>query len=170
MMRTAMQGAGLPANRSMDAAMQAYELRPSIEADNDAIAEVWHTSASLPGVGPPVIPSLAELRERVDREFATGWRVTLAVSDSGLLGFVAIKVHQAVLDQLFVRPASLGLGIGRALLQDAMAAMPNGFTLFTRSTNARARRFYESAGLVFLRAQAHPRTGDPVIYYGWNGR
>ena len=149
---------------------QAHELRPSTESDYDAIAEVWHSSASLPGVGPPTMPTLGELRKWVDLEFAAGWSVTVGVRDGNVVGFVAIKRSQAVLDQLFVRPGSIGNGLGRALLSEAMAAMPNGFTLFTRSANTRASRFYEKAGLVFLRHDVHPRTGDPVAYYGWNIR
>lgn len=146
---------------------QAYKLRPSIEADRDAIAEVWHSSASLPGVGPPAMPTLDELRERVDVEFTAGWDVTVAARGSDLIGFVAIKPREAVLDQLFVRPESIGGGIGRALLAHAMATRPSGFTLHTRSTNERARRFYEKAGLILLRHAAHPRSSDPVTYYGW---
>jgi len=75
----------------MEIKTQAIDLRPAIEADRDAIAEIWHESASLPGVGPPVIPSLAELRERVDREFNAGWQVTVAVRDDRIVGFLAIK-------------------------------------------------------------------------------
>lgn len=149
---------------------QAYQLRPAIEADHDAIAEIWHSSASLPGVGPLIMPAEAELRERVTAEFAGGWNVTVAVREGELLGFLAIEPHEAVLAELFVRPISIGSGVGRALLAHAMAAMPQGFTLITRSTNLRARDFYERAGLVALRDDKHPRTGDPVICYGWNIR
>ena len=144
-----------------------HELRPAIEADNDQIADVWHSSASLPGVGPPVMPALGELRERVDAELAAGWNVTVAVRDGRIAGFVAIRTGDAVLDQLFVRPDARGAGIGGALLAHAKTAMPNGFSLFTRAGNASARRFYEKAGLVPLREDLHPRVGDPIVYYGW---
>ena len=150
--------------------MRACGLRPAIEADRDAIAEIWHESASLLGVGPPVMPTAGQLRERVDREFAAGWQVTVAVHDERIVGFLAIKPAEAVLAELFVRPEAIGSGIGRALLARAIEAMPAGFTLFTRSANARARRFYERAGLTFLRDDVHPRAGDPITYYGWNVR
>ncbi len=52
--------------------MHAHQLRPSTRTDHDAIAEVWHGSASLEGVGPPTMPTLNELRARVDLEFAAG--------------------------------------------------------------------------------------------------
>jgi hypothetical protein len=32
----------------------------------------------------------------------------------------------------------------------------------------RARRFYEKAGLIYLREDTHPRDGDPIVHYGWN--
>ena len=145
-----------------------YELRPSTEADHDAIARVWHSSASLPSVGPANMPTEAELRQRVDAEFAAGRNVTVAVRDNEIVGFVAIKPKEAVLAELFVHPNALGIGIGQALLAHAMGAMPGGFTLFTRPSNVKARRFYERAGLIALRDGVHPRSGDPIIYYGWN--
>lgn len=144
-----------------------FALRPSTEADYDTIAEIWHSSASLPGVGPPMMPTEADLRKRLEAEFAAGWQVTLAVRGDEIVGFLAIRLAEAVLAELFVRPGSLGGGIGQALLAQAIDAMPGGFTLFTRSGNLRARRFYEKAGLAVLREAIHPRFGDPIVYYEW---
>ncbi|WP_027169601.1 N-acetyltransferase [Mesorhizobium sp. WSM3224] len=144
-----------------------FIIRPASAADHGQIAEVWHSSASLPTVGPPTMPTLEDLRRRVDIEFSAGWDVTVAARNSEIIGFVAVTPPEAVLSELFVRPDSLGAGIGRALLQHAMLAMPSGFTLFTRSGNIKARRFYEKAGLTFLRDDLHPRNRDPVTHYGW---
>jgi putative acetyltransferase len=145
-----------------------HELRPANETDHDAIAKVWHSSANLPGVGPAVMPTKADLRQRIDVEIAAGWIVTVAVRDDEIVGFLAIKPKEAVLAELFVRPDSLRGGIGRTLLAHAASAMPGGFTLHTRSSNMKARRFYEQTGLIALREGIHPRSGDPIIYYGWN--
>jgi putative acetyltransferase len=152
----------------MNLEIGAYKLRPSLEADRDAIAGIWHSSASLPTVGPAAMPSLAQLRERVDVEFHRGWVVTVATHGSDIAGFLAIKPRESVLDQIFVRPESIGAGIGQALLAHAKAAMSRGFSLHTRSANMRARRFYEKAGLIYLREDTHPRDGDPIVHYGWN--
>lgn len=146
------------------------ELRPSIETDHDAIAKVWHSSASLPDVGPAVMPTEGELRRRVDLELAAGWEVTVATQNGDIVGFVAIMRKEAVLAELFVQPGFLGAGIGRLLLAHAIASMPQGFTLYTRAANERARQFYEKAGLVELGAGTHPRSGDAIVYYGWNAR
>lgn len=145
------------------------ELRPATKADHDAIADIWHSGASLEGVGPPTMPTQNELRQRVDLESA-GWTVTVAVRGDEVIGFAAIKPREAVLAELFVRPGSIGGGVGQALLAHCKTAMREGFTLYTRSANMRARRFYEKAGLIFLRDDVHPRTGDPVTHYGWKVR
>ena len=143
------------------------ELRPARDVDYDAVAEVWHMSASLPDVGPAVMPSEQELRRRIDAELGAGWRVTLATDNDAVVGFVATRPSDAVLCELFVHPGYTGAGVGRALLQHAMTTMPEGFSLFTRSANTRARRFYERAGLVRSHEDVHPRTGDPVTFYAW---
>jgi ribosomal protein S18 acetylase RimI-like enzyme len=143
-------------------------LRPLRDADREAVAAVWHESAGLPGVGPPVMPAAAELRRRLDEGLSEGWAITVAAQGPEVVGFVAVRPREAILQELFVRPGLIGAGIGRALLEHAMSAMPEGFTLYTRSANARGRRFYERAGLVFLRTGTHPRTGDPIACYGWH--
>ena len=116
------------------------------------------------------MPTEQELRRRLDVEFAAGWSVTVAICKSEIIGFVASRLKEAVLAELFVRPGSIGSGVGRALLAEAMKAMPGGFTLYTRSANPTARRFYGKAGLTAVRNGVHPRTGDPITYYGWNQR
>lgn len=144
-----------------------YSLRATTTSDWDDIADIWHSSASLPGVGPVSMPSRDELRSRLDPEFAAGWFVMLAVCEGTTVGFVAMKRSEAVLAELFVRPDAVGNGIGRKLLEEAQAEMPTGFTLFTRTANVRARRFYEDNGLRAIKEGFHPRSGDPVVYYRW---
>ena len=96
-----------------------YKLRPAINDDHDAIAELWHSSASLPGVGPPEMPTVDELRQRVGEEIASVWKVTVAEQQGTIVGFVAVKLKDAVLDQLFVRPDQICNGLGRALFRMA---------------------------------------------------
>jgi len=146
---------------------KAFALRPATSADRDAIATIWHEGASLPGVGPVALPSLAELRQRVDAEFAEGWVVTVAETGGAVAGFLAIRPDRALLDHFFLRADSRGAGVGKALFMEAMAAMPDGFTLFTRPGNIRACRFYESHGMRPLREEIHPRFGDVIVFYAW---
>ncbi len=144
-------------------------LRPATDSDRDPIAAIWHAGASLPGVGPPVMPGREELRRRLDAEMAAGWQVTLAEIAGETVGFLAIHPAQRLLAELFLDPAHLHRGIGRLLLDHAKSAMPRGFSLFTTAANARARHFYEREGLVVANAGRHPRAGHPVIWYEWRG-
>ncbi|WP_158442334.1 GNAT family N-acetyltransferase [Paracoccus aminophilus] len=143
-----------------------FSLRPALPEDAATIAEIWHISASLPGVGAPIMPSRETLNARVAAELPA-WQVTLAESRDQILGFIALKPSEKVLAELFLRPEARGLGIGPALIALAFRDMPEGFTLLTSATNTRARRFYERAGLSVLREDTHPRGGHPVIFYHW---
>lgn len=149
----------------MDSA--ALTLRPASAADLDLVASIWHEGASLPGVGPAALPPLGVLRSRIDDELAEGWDLTVAEQQGDVIGFIALRRDQAVLDQLFVRPGSAGQGIGKALFAHAKARMPDGFSLFTRPGNVRARRFYEAQDMTVLRHEIHPRFGDAIVFYGW---
>ena len=142
-------------------------MRTANEDDFDLLAELWHESASLPGVGPAIMPPLPDLRERMTREVANGWRVTVAILAGEVAGFLALKPEISLLDQLFVRPQFLGFGVGKRLFEEAKVAMPSGFTLHTAATNDRARAFYERADMRFFKKQAHPRFGHPIVWYRW---
>lgn len=151
----------------MKAEQPVPEFRDARAEDLDAVARLWHRSASLPDVGPPNMPSLSDLRARVDQELEAGWRLIVGVRESEIVGFMALKVEESILDQLFVCPSQIGTGLGATLLRQATLEMPDGFSLHTASTNRRARIFYERAGLSRVREGPHPRSGHPVTYYNW---
>jgi GNAT superfamily N-acetyltransferase len=147
-----------------------YHLRPAKDEDLKRIAEIWHTSASLPDVGPPTMPSYSDLRLRVDQEIEAGWEVTLAVAGAAVIGFIALKPKESILAEVFLCPDQIGNGVGKMLLDYAKTEMPGGFTLFTTSANVRARHFYEREGLTAFREAPHPRSGHPVTYFKWHGK
>lgn len=147
--------------------MKPIELQPAALSDYDEIADVWHASASLPGVGPvPMVPR-ETLRARIEPEVADGWQITVAKYGDEIVGFLATNARKKVLSQIFVRPDHIGSGLGKRLLQAAMKQMPNGFTLSTASTNASARRFYEKSGFNLTGTGVHPRTGHEISFYEW---
>jgi GNAT superfamily N-acetyltransferase len=135
--------------------------------DLDAIAQVWHESAaSADGASHGVLP-LAEFRKRIDIELADAWTLTVALIQGRIVGMVATKVADGVLDQLFVLPEFQRQGVGSLLLNRAMMTMPDGFTLSTASANSGARRFYECKGLRLTSEGQHPRQGYSVCFYKW---
>jgi len=116
------------------------------------------------------MPSLLQLRDRVDAELAWGWSLWVATRHRELVGMLAIRKSEASVDQLFVLPSAQGCGVGRLLLQQAMQEMPNGFTLRTAAANTGARAFYEKADLKLLSIDRHPSHGYAVCIYGWKAR
>lgn len=150
-----------------DKAKNDVRFRRAHQGDFDEIARIWYDSASLPGVGPPEMPTISDLRLRIDNEIADGWSITVAVNAIGILGFVATKPAAGILDQLFIAPDAIGTGIGKLLFSLAQEEMNDGFRLHTAESNARARSFYEGTGMVLTHHADHPRTGHPIVWYEW---
>ena len=146
------------------------ECRTARLDDLDAIAQVWHESAARADGASPDVPPLGEFRRRIDVELAGAWTLIVALVESRIVGLLALKLDEGVLDQLFVSPSAQSQGVGSRLLKQAMDAMPTGFMLRTASANIGARRFYERAGLTFVSEGRHPWQGHPVCFYAWNGR
>ena len=143
------------------------ETRSAREDELDRVAQVWRASASVADGAPPEVASVDELRARIDIELAEAWTLSVATRDGEIVGMLAVKKAERVLDQLYISPSTQRQGIGKLLLKRAMEDMPAGFTLRTASANIAARAFYEQMGLKLLSEGAHPRLGLPVCFYGW---
>lgn len=143
-------------------------IREAKDTDLDAIAVVWHDSASCMDGPTFEMPSMAELRTRIDHELAADWKLYLAERNEMIVGMLALKPDKAILDQIFVLPSEQGTGVGFDLLKFAKRTMPKGFTLRMASANRAAAQFYERADLRVIREGNHPVSGTPVQYFGWN--
>jgi GNAT superfamily N-acetyltransferase len=142
-------------------------IRPAGAADAGAVADVYLASFRATYDFP-----LAHTDDQV-----RAWIRDVVVPAGGT--WVAVDPFDAVvgmmdvapgtLDQLYVRPDRLGVGIGRALLDVARDQSPEGLTLYTFQVNARARRFYERNGFVaewFGEGEANEE-GQPDVRYAW---
>jgi len=143
-------------------------VRSATDDDLDAVAAVWHQSASLMDGAASPMPSREELRERIDRELALGWELFLAEDEDRVVGMLALKPAEATLDQIFVLPEAQAYGVGTQLLDMAKQRLPHGFRLRMASANQREARFYERSGLDFAGRGTHPVSGGPVCYC-WKG-
>ena len=143
------------------------KVRPAVSGDLDRVAEVWHESSARMDGAVAEMPTRAQLRRRIDDELRDGWALHVGLRDERIVGMVALKPDEAVLDQIFVLPSEQRQGVGRALLDLAKSEMPRGFTLRAAAANHGGRRFYEREGLTPLGEGVHPRTGTPVCYFGW---
>jgi len=139
--------------------MSGARLRRATPADLEAVVDVFLDSwASYRGILPP------RLADRWTRaEAAEYWRTRLAEPAQTLIlaerdgeagGFVAfgpgVEARSGELSSLYVRAASGGEGIGRALLTHAEGEMRGRGWVVARlwvfAANRRARRFYERLG------------------------
>jgi GNAT superfamily N-acetyltransferase len=141
--------------------------RTASEADFDAVARLWLESWQSTGLAITRVATEEGNRKRIAFEVKNGWKVTVALADQRIVGFLAIKPAVSLLDQLFVAPDMKGKGIGKALLASAKTEMPNGFTLHTAAENSAACVFYERFGLVRMRTETHPTLGNTVAIYRW---
>jgi putative acetyltransferase len=143
-------------------------VRPAAPDDLDAVARLWHESASRMDGAPANIPSEKQLRDRIDAELASGWDLYVALKAERIVGMLALQPRDSILDQIFVAPREQGAGVGKALLALAKQEMPSRFTLRMTAANQTARSFYERQGLKPLRKGTHPRTGVPVVFFTWS--
>lgn len=117
----------------------------------------------------PNMPAYEEMRARIDRELKAGWQLFVAEHGERVVGMLALKPDEAVLDQLFVVPEKQASGIGTMLMNVAKEVMPNGFSLRMAEGNERAAQFYRRCGLCLVRGGTHPLSGRPVCHYDWKG-
>lgn len=143
--------------------------RRAAEADADAVGRLLHdfnTEFDTPCPPPDVIA------ERVRELTALGGFVVLLVGE-GPDGLAVLRVrpslwspaNEAYLAELYVVPAARGQGLGRALMEEALAASraegADRIELGTSEDDVAARALYESLGFV-NREGGGPE--DPVMY------
>lgn len=125
----------------------------------------------LPLAGPQfVIEGLARWwsAEAVRQEVSAG-QVTVARRDGRVVATATVGRLGAdhVLWKFYVLPAEQGRGVGRPLMDAVIARVPDGTDLILEAVeaNARARRFYESAGFA-----VDSRDSDSSVPHLWYRR
>jgi ribosomal protein S18 acetylase RimI-like enzyme len=110
-----------------------------------------------------------EVRAWVASELVPSAGVTVAEHDGQVIGVVATarEAQASWITQMAVDPATLGRGIGSALLAHVMHSLTPPIRLFTFQANSGARRFYERHGFVAVRfsdGQANQEHCPDVLY------
>lgn len=142
-------------------------IRPAAQSDFENVAAVWHESASQIEAAASNMPSVVDLRARIDHEIENGWLLFVAERSDMVVGMLALRPNEARLDQIFVHPSFQGSGIGAELVKEAKRQMPSGFNLRMAESNKGAAGFYEHLGLKFVKRGRHPVSGNWVCYYQW---
>jgi GNAT superfamily N-acetyltransferase len=80
-------------------------------------------------------------------------------------------VHGDMLSHLYVRPETIGAGVGHALFEHVTRLRPHGFQFWVFQQNERARRFYEAHGAVAVEFTdgAGNEERMPDVRYEWRG-
>lgn len=159
-------------------------LRPAVEADVDALADLFVEArdAAYPAMPRPIHqpPAVkAWFREVLgldprtspmpdDREAWVAVGKAMG-QDGALLGYLVLDPEW--LDSLYVRPELTGRGVGSVLLELAKGLRPAGFGLWVFESNVAAQRFYRRHGLVAVRRTdgSENEERSPDIEMAWLG-
>jgi GNAT superfamily N-acetyltransferase len=145
-----------PADRSNDPALRALSLRSKA---------FWGYDAHFMAKAAPLLA--------LKPEWYAGGRVFAARCDGALAGVSVVLPPDAdgaaELAHLFVDPPFMGRGVGRALVNHAVArARDEGARLLTVLSDPFARAFYETCGARFLREDSTEGVdGRPLPFLVW---
>jgi GNAT superfamily N-acetyltransferase len=131
------------------------------------LARLWFESWRSTGTASGEDIRIEDLADRIAEEVQSQWDLTLAFRDDVLSGFMALRLHDRCLDQLFIAPDAKGQGLGSALIDLAKQRLPDGMWLRTAEANHPARAFYEKRGFRHTESDQHPRLGYGRVIYRW---
>ena len=133
----------------------------------DALVRLWREAFEY-GVGVTDPHPLAEQRDAFVRDVLPANRVTLALVDARLAGFIAASAESVA--QLHVLPALHRRGIGSRLLALAKERSAGSLWLYAFARNVRACRFYEKHGFVVVARGFEPTWQLEDVKYHWSLR
>lgn len=144
------------------------KLRPSRPDDGPRVVEIWRKAVAATHEF-----LTAEDRLAIDhevREFLPAAALWLALDDEQrVIGFMGLTGDH--MDALFIDPEHRGAGVGRALVQHALA-MHGALTTDVNEQNEQAVGFYQRLG--FVPTGRSPTDGEgrpyPLVHMRWCGQ
>ena len=131
----------------------------------ERLLRLWREAFEF-GVGVTDPHPLSEQREYFLTQVLPQHRVTLAVRESQLVGFVAASEESVA--QLHVQVGLHRQGIGSALLALSKARSTGSLWLYAFTQNVRACRFYEKHGFVAVERGFEPNWQLEDVKYSWS--
>jgi putative acetyltransferase len=145
----------------------AFRLRPYAPADEDAAIELWRRTWQEAYPNIDFAARVDWWRQRWRSELVPQATITVAVSDTGLVGFVTVDSRTGYLDQIVVAPEAWGGPLAASLIKEARRISPAQLDLLVNKDNARAIRFYEKHGFRYAGEDVNPVSGRPVNRMSW---
>ena len=143
-------------------------LRDFAEADLRALIDLWVAAWSDTGLCVDFDARRPWLDGHLRALRAEGAVVVVGLDrEARPAGFVTIDAKTGYLDQLCVAPGERGSGLAVALLDEAKRRSPGFVDLDVNEANARALRFYEREGFVFVTRGLSALSGLPTIRLRW---
>ncbi|MCW3096427.1 MAG: hypothetical protein JWL77_2045 [Chthonomonadaceae bacterium] len=144
-------------------------LRPAIQSEADAVADVYLASRKAFLSFAPLAHSDEEVRRWIAEVLLPSVAVTVALHGEQIVGMMATDHEQGYdwIDQLYLDPDFVGIGIGSLLLEQAKQQLNPPLRLYTFQANAGARRFYERHGfqaIAFGDGQGNEEQCPDVLY------
>jgi ribosomal protein S18 acetylase RimI-like enzyme len=131
----------------------------------EPLLQLWRDAFEF-GVGVTDPHPLAEQREYFVSQVLPANRVTLAVLESRLVGFVAASAESV--SQLHVQVGLHRRGIGSALMALSKEQSAGSLWLYAFVRNTRACRFYEKHGFVVVERGFEPNWQLEDVKYSWS--
>jgi len=131
----------------------------------ERLVGLWREAFEF-GVGVTDPHPLSEQRQYFIAQVLPHNRVTLAVLESQLVGFVAASAESV--SQLHVQVGLHRQGIGSALLALSKAQSTGSLWLYAFTQNVRACRFYEKHGFVAIERGFEPQWQLEDVKYSWS--
>ena len=137
--------------------------------DSDRIAEILIASRREHMSYVPFQHSEQEVRNWIRDHLIPSCRVTLASNAGEVVGVLAVSEADGVswIEQMYVTPQCVGMGIGGTLISHAIKALPRPIRLYTFQNNSKARRFYERYGfraISFTNGERNEEGCPDVLY------
>jgi GNAT superfamily N-acetyltransferase len=123
-------------------------LRPATPEDASHVAQILIDTRATFMPYAPSAHTEHELRAWVAGHLVPGGGVTVAEQAGAVVALMAVEQADGIawITQMAVTPSLVARGIGRRLLDQAIATLPTPIRLCTFQANAGARRFYERHG------------------------
>ncbi|MFL5804813.1 MAG: GNAT family N-acetyltransferase [Roseiflexaceae bacterium] len=143
-------------------------IRPFQDADEPAVAAVWHRSglaaySYLPTWQALTIEHARTVFHEVIRAECAIWVGTL---DEQIVAYLAI--NGSYLDRLYVDPSEWRSGWGTRFIDLAKTLSPHGLELHTHQANTAARALYEKHGFKAVAfGTSPPPESAPDVEYHW---